>query len=235
MLDIDSEKGLIMKKILLFILSIMIAAGCKISSVERTPLNAEELWHYAKSLQNTAVREIPENFITLMGIDEFESLSDEEKKKPVYDSYRQYTTHSDGFRYYKNYGHIRVDSKRLMENGSIWVARPYVFTCSGSVSEGFEWALAMENGYNNFSYDEDATRLWVEDDTIFFEFSAREKSQNGYTAVIKSKTPMNYSISKKTYSLSYRVEIFDKDGSLAEWIEVNETELYENYTTSRDS
>lgn len=223
-----------MKKTILFLLTLIIASGCKIDSAENSHLNAERLRNYACYLKNSTVKEIPESFITLMGIDEFEALPEAEKHNPLYYSYCQYSTNADGIRYYRNYGYVMVDSKRLMEDTSVWAVRPYVFTCAGSESEGYEWTVAMQKGYDGITYDEDANRLWLEDDTVFFEYSAREKSPDGYTAVIKSKTPMEYSIYRKTYKLSCRVEIFNPDGSLAEWIEIDETDLHEKYSTSRD-
>ena len=215
-------------------LAFMLAAGCRIRNAESSPLTAGRLQDYARYLKDAAVRDIPEKFISLMAIDEYEALPDDEKQKPIYNSYRYDRIDGDGFRYYSKFGYVLVDHKRLMENTSVWAYRPYVFTCSGSESEGYDWTVAMVKGYAYIIYDQGANRLWMEDDTVFFEFSAREKSTDGYTAVIKSKTPMKYSIEDRTYSLSCRVEIFNPDGSLAEWIEIEETDLHEHFTTSRD-
>lgn len=216
-------------------------SSCRIDGPEGRNVSRDKLINHCYGLLSLFDDDMAPTYAKLMAIDSYEALSEEEKKDPAYSSFWRVQINYDGSRQYENYGTVKNNVKRLVEDGSIWVANNFTYKCNITPEGTYIWSFGLVNvpdyAYYDSNYDPDKCKLWLDEQTggLYYEFEVvGSNSSVGFTSRFYTIEPVRYNIAGKNRDGKYRFESYDSSGQLFDWVEIRAFNSSYTFKTSRD-
>lgn len=216
-----------MKRLIIISISLICLCGCRIDGPSGTPVTSNTLLNYAEAIYADAVTSPVTCVTELRAADAYEALPEEEKKLPIYSSFRDGAKYKNGSIYYKNIGWISHDGKRFIEEGATWGHGSYSFTCVSESPLAWEFDCSYFNERGSFL-------ITVLEDGYSIDIDYRDSGENGFSSTARSDGPFIYNRESDQFNGDMQVDIYNDSGEQVDWVQFNVKAGLLYYRTSRD-